>query len=118
MILVDTSLWIDHFRRGHSGLRELLYDEEVVCHPFVVGELACGNLKNRDEILGLLSTLPQARIAQNKEVLHLVENERLFGKGLGWIGAHLLASALLSDCTLWTLDKSLQKAAVKLKVSA
>ncbi len=118
VILVDTSVWVDHFRRGNPALKELLHDERVLGHSFVVGELACGNLKNREEILGLLATLPQATRAQDSEVLHLIDTERLAGKGLGLIDAHLLASARLSDCSLWTLDKALQKAAARLKRSA
>ena len=118
MILVDTSVWIEHLRRGSERLQSLLYDEQVLCHPFIVGELACGTLRNRQEILSLLSALPEARVAEHDEVLHLVEGRHLYGRGLGWVDAHLLASALLTRCTLWTLDKPLRRAAAALKISA
>jgi hypothetical protein len=83
-------------------------------HPFVSGELACGNLRDRTAILADLHALPQARLASNAEVLHLIEDRRLWGRGLGWIDAHLLASALLSHCRFWTFDIRLAKAAAKL----
>jgi predicted nucleic acid-binding protein len=118
MILVDTSVWIDHLRKDNDRLRDLLLDEQVFAHPFVIGELACGNLRNREEILGLLAALPQAEPAQHEEVLRLLDAKGLGGKGLGWVDAHLLASAMLSGCTLWTLDKTLHAAAVRLKISA
>ena len=117
MILVDTSVWIDHLKRGNARLRALLQEGEVICHPAVVGELACGNLKNRLVILKLLSALPTAQEASHTEVLHFLESNRLYGLGLSWIDAHLLASALLTDCTIWTLDKALQVAAIKLRLS-
>lgn len=117
MILVDTSVWIEHLRRGSERLQALLYDEQVLCHPFIIGELACGTLRNRQEILSLLSALPEARVAEHEEVLHLVEGRHLYGRGLGWVDAHLLASALLTKCTLWTLDKPLRKVAAAFKVS-
>ena len=114
MILVDTSVWIEHFRRESERLRTLLYDEQVLCHPFVVGELACGLLQNRQEILRLVSALPEAHVAEQAEVLRFLETRQLYGRGLGWVDAHLLASALLSGCPLWTLDKPLQRAAAAL----
>ena len=117
MILVDTSVWIQHLRTGSSELSSLLCDEQVLCHPFVVGELACGRLKNRKEILALLNALPGVRVAEHREVLHLLEAERLYGRGIGWVDAHLLASALLSGYSLWTLDKPLRKTAADLKIS-
>ena len=116
MILVDTSVWIDHFRRGNDGLKELLRKGFVLCHPFVVGELASGNLHARVEILGLLGTLPQTRIAEHFEVLQFVNAHHLYGRGLGWIDMHLLASALLTNCGLWTLDQRLIEAAADLKI--
>lgn len=118
MILVDTSVWIDHLRSGNATLAELLRREQVLCHPLVIGELACGNLGNRGEILGLLEALPQAEMAEHAEVLQFVEAKKLAGKGLGWVDMHLLASTALTGCTLWTLDKPLRAAAAKLKVSA
>jgi predicted nucleic acid-binding protein len=111
MILVDTSVWVDHFRNGNAQLKAWLNDNEVVVHPFVIGELACGSLRNRSEILNLLSELPEATVAQHDEVLSFVENNRLYGTGIGWIDAHLVASALLSKSKLMTLDKPLLKIA-------
>lgn len=107
MILVDTSVWVEHFRKRVAGLETLLNEGQVVCHPFIVGELACGNLKNRSRILSLLNTLPMAHIAENEEVMHFIERYRLMGKGLGYIDMHLLASAMLTTTPLWTLDKRL-----------
>ena len=118
MILVDTSVWIDHLRRGDRELEKLLGEGVVLCHPFVIGELACGNLKNRDEILSLLAALPASAVASHEEGLHVVAHRKLTGKGLGWIDIHLLASALLSKCTLWTKDKALGAVARSLKIGA
>ena len=116
MILVDTSVWIEHLRMGSERLRSLLHNEQVLCHPFVVGELACGTLHNRQEILSTLRALPEARVAEQEEVLRFLEARRLYGRGLGWVDAHLLASTLLTGCTLWTLDQPLRKAAAALHV--
>ena len=115
-MLVDTSVWIDHLRRGNRCLVSYLENGEVESHPFIVGELACGTLKRRAEILALLSTLPRVVEADHDEVLTLVDAERLNGRGLGWVDAHLLASAVLSGTTLWTLDKRLAGQAKKLAV--
>jgi 2-iminobutanoate/2-iminopropanoate deaminase len=93
---VDTSVWIDHFRRDRSDLRASLEAGEVVCHPFVVGELACGTFKKRDEVLSLLAALEQVTVAEHTDVMHLLERHQLMGRGLGWIDAHLLASARLN----------------------
>ena len=116
MILVDTSVWIEHLRKGSERLRSLLYDEQVLCHPFVVGELACETLRNRQEILSTLRALPEAHVAEQEEVLRFLEARRLSGRGLGWVDANLLASTLLTGCTLWTLDQPLRKAAAALHV--
>ena len=118
MILVDTSVWVEHLRGGSPRLKALLYNEQVLCHPFVLGELACGTLHKREEILGLLGALPETRVAEHHEVLHLLDSARLYGRGLGWIDLHLLASALLTGCGFWTLDKALQRAAAFLKIPA
>ncbi len=118
MILTDTSVWIDHFRRGNARLRTLLQGGQVSTHPFVVGELACGNLRNREEILGLLATLPEARAAVHNEVMALLKARHLHGSGIGWIDAHLLASALLSHSGLWTLDRPLARVAATLEIPA
>jgi len=111
MILVDTSVWIAHFRKGGSRLAKLLGEALVLAHPFVVGELACGNLRNRARILTDLETLPSAISATHEEVMGLIEDRGLWGLGMGWIDAHLLASALLSNCQLWTMDRRLVRAA-------
>jgi hypothetical protein len=111
MILVDTSVWIAHFRKAGSRLGELLSEGLVMVHPFVLGELACGNLKHRVRILSDLEALPCAVSAAHEEVMRLIEARKLWGLGIGWIDAHLLASALLSDCQFWTLDGRLLRAA-------
>ncbi len=111
MVLVDTSVWVSHLREGNINLADLLQNGEVVSHPFVVGELACGNLKNRALILSLLKSLPMSIEAEHEEVLAFVEGNRLMGKGLGYVDAHLLTSAVLSEVSLWTLDKRLEQVA-------
>jgi len=116
MVLVDTSVWVRHLREGDSDLEQLLNDGEVMSHPFVVGELACGNLKNRIEILSLLQALPAALHAEHEEVMQLIENHRLMGKGLGYIDMHLLAAAFLTKIPLWTLDKKLVEASIALGI--
>ena len=116
MILVDTSVWIAHLRAGNDRLRALLFDEQVLCHPFVVGELACGTLQKRDEILTMLKALPKAQVLEHEEVLSFLDARRLYGRGIGWVDAHLLASTLLTGCALWTMDKPLRRAATALNV--
>jgi len=118
MILVDTSVWVQHLRSGSEQLRSLLEEEQVFCHPLVIGELACGMLRNRREILNMLKALPQADVVQHDEVLGFLEVRHLYGRGLGWVDAHLLASTLLTGCSLWTLDKPLRRAATALNISA
>ncbi len=114
MILVDTSVWIDHFRKGNESLIDALEREDVLTHPFVLGELACGDLKKRREILDLLAALPSAQLASDEETLLFIERRRLMGKGLGYIDVHLLASVELTDgARLWTLDKGLAAVAPK-----
>ncbi len=117
MILVDTSVWIEHLRLGNDRLSALLLDEQVLCHPYIVGELACGRLENRSEILSMLTALPEAQLLEHEEVLSFLEARRLYGRGIGWVDAHLLASTLLTRCTLWTLDNPLRRAAAALNVS-
>ncbi len=97
-------------------MQQLLIDQEVLMHPFVLGEIACGNLQHRSAILTELSELPSAVVAENYEVLRLVEQHRLFGKGIGWIDAHLLTSALLTHCRLWSDDVRLHETAVGFKI--
>ena len=111
MILVDTSVWVAHLRKGRVGLAELLTKALVLVHPFVVGELACGSLRNRTRILSDLQALPSTVLATHQEVMELIENRKLWGLGIGWVDGHLLASALLSHCQLWTLDRKLAHAA-------
>lgn len=107
MILVDTSIWIDHLRRGSPALATLLQDEAVCIHDFVIGELACGNLHNRLEVLGLLRSLPRLPAATDDEALFFIEQQRLMGCGVGYIDVHLLAAAVIRDVPLWTKDKRL-----------
>src|SRR5579863_4845772 len=114
MLLADTSVWIQHFRRGEPTLAARLSEGLVLMHPFVSGELACGNLKTRAAVLSNLNALPAAKVASNAEVLQLIEERRLWGRGLGWVDMHLLASALLSHCRFRTLDKKLGEAAAEL----
>ena len=114
MVLVDTSVWVEHLRSGTIGLEALLADGDVVCHPFILGELSCGNLKNRKEIIALLHDLPMASRADDEEVIHFIEEHKLMGKGLGYIDIHLLMSALLSGVPLWTVDKRLHEVSLKL----
>ena len=110
-VLVDTSIWVHHLSQGDSRLVELLEAGEVLSHPFVLGELACGTMRNRGEVLGLLATLPQVSIAGNDELMDLVEEHHLYGRGLGWVYIHILGSALLYSCKLWTTDKALRTVA-------
>lgn len=110
MVLVDTSVWVRHLREGDSALEQLLNSGEVVCHPYIVGELACGNLKNRREVLSLLQLLPPATLAKHEEVLQFIEQNHLMGKGLGYIDVHLAASAVLTGVPIWSYDKRLNEA--------
>lgn len=115
MILVDTSVWVDHFRRGDAQLADLLERGAVVMHPFVVGEIACGNLRDRSSILELLQDLPSVVVAEGEEVLGFIERLALHGKGIGYVDVHLLASvALTQGASLWTRDKRLRAAATGL----
>jgi predicted nucleic acid-binding protein len=116
MILVDTSVWIDHLRAGNDRLKNLLFDQQVFCHPFVIGELACGMLRKREEILTMLKALPEAHLLEHEEVMTFLDARRLYGRGIGWVDAHLLASTLLTGCTIWTFDKPLRRAADALNV--
>jgi predicted nucleic acid-binding protein len=117
VVIVDTSIWITHLRQGSRHLRELLLDAQVVCHPFIVGELACGNIKNRVEFLPLLLSLPMAPTVSLNELLYFIDRHRVMGMGIGFVDAHLLASAHLSRIPLWTSDRKLKAAATKLEAS-
>ena len=116
MVLVDTSVWVSHLRDGNAELANLLNDGRVLCHPFIVGELACGNLKDRAVILSFLQLLPMSIEAEHDEVLSFIENNRLMGKGLGYVDVHLITSAVLTGVPVWTLDKKLAQAADSLYV--
>jgi len=116
MVLVDSSVWVEHLRSGNIGLENLLNEGHVVSHLFIVGELACGNLSNRSEILSLLHALPLATHAEHEEVMHFIENYSLMGKGLGYIDMHLIVSALLTKVPIWTLDKKLKEVSSKLEI--
>jgi predicted nucleic acid-binding protein len=118
VMLVDTSVWVDHFRRGDPALSALLSREEVECHPFIIGELACGSLHRRSEVLLLLQSLPRVPMGSHDEVLTFVERHRLMGRGIGWIDAHLLASASLAGSLLWTRDRRLSAVARMLDLYA
>jgi predicted nucleic acid-binding protein len=118
VILVDTSVWVQHMRREVAALSALLDVGEALAHPFVVGELALGNIRERDVVLADFGFLPQAVLAAHDEVLELVERNRLFGCGIGYVDAHLLASVRLTDgALLWTFDKTLAAAAVQLELA-
>lgn len=119
MILVDTSVWVQHLRRGDAALVRALNAGEVLGHPLILGELAMGNLRARPTVLGALAGLPQAIVARDSEVLALVEHERLFGLRIGYVDASLLAAARLTpDARLWTLDARLAAAAARLGLAA
>lgn len=109
MLLVDTSVWVRHLREGDPGLEKLLNNGEVMCHPYIVGELACGNLKNRNEVISLLQLLPSAALVNHEEVLQFIEGNKLMGKGLGYIDVHLCASAVLTGVQMWTYDRRLNE---------
>jgi predicted nucleic acid-binding protein len=111
VILVDSSVWVDHLRRGEPRLERLLDQGLVLTHPWVVGEIALGTLRRRQEVLGLLSALPQAPVAEPTEILVLVEGERLMGRGIGYVDVQLLAAAKLASSRLWTRDRRLAAAA-------
>ena len=117
MVLIDTSVWIDHFSNSSKRLQELLEAGEVATHPFVIGELACGGLSNRAEILALMQALPSYSPISQKEYLHFVDSYKLAGKGIGFVDIHLLACALLNSDFIWTLDKKLADIARKLRIA-
>jgi predicted nucleic acid-binding protein len=113
-MLVDTSVWIDHFRRRNADLEHLLEEGRVSTHPFVIGELACGSLAHRAQVLHLMAALPVATVATHEEALAFAERQRLGGIGIGWIDVHLLASARLTRQSLWSIDRGLRLAAERL----
>ena len=118
MILVDTSVWVDHLRAGVPALGAALEQGEILTHPFVLGELACGRLKNRGEVLRLLGDLPAAPMATDAEALNFIERRVIMGRGIGYIDVHLLASVVLAGAAqLWTRDKRLAAVAKDLKLA-
>ena len=117
MVLVDTSVWIEYFRKGHTRLEDLLNNTDAAIHPFIIGELACGTIKNREEILNLLQTLDSSPEISLQEMLRFIEMNKLQGKGIGFIDVHLLASSLLSDFKLWTNDKKLHSIAQRMGIA-
>lgn len=118
MILVDTSVWVQHLREGNAALRKLLEQGQVLCHPFVIGEVALGSLRRRDAVLGALEDLPKASVAREEEVLEYVSNRALFGLGIGYVDVHLLAAVEMTpEALLWTRDKRLAEIAGKLSLA-
>ncbi len=117
MVLADTSVWIDHFNFGDKDLEYLLNENEVAIHPFVIAELACGNFKNRKMILTLLNSLPLTREISKDEFFLFLEQHRLYGTGMGFVDVHILASALITNCPIYTRDKALLFSANKLRIS-
>ncbi|RCS22112.1 type II toxin-antitoxin system VapC family toxin [Phyllobacterium salinisoli] len=114
MILVDTSIWIDHFRHGNAGLRKIIEEDRLICHPFVIGELALGSLRDRDAVMAFLAVQREAFVATHDEVMTMIDRHLIFSMGIGYTDAHLLASTLLDRrSTLWTRDKRLAAAAQK-----
>lgn len=119
MILVDSSVWIDHLRRPNSALAELFESRDVMTHPFVIGEIAMGGLKDRQAVLRQLARLPKAKVASVTEVAAMIEWDRLYGAGIGYVDAHLIAATrLTSDSLLWTRDKRLRVQAERLGIAA
>ena len=117
MVLVDTSVWVLHLREGNTKLENLLNKGQVMCHQFIIGEIACGNVKNRTEILTLLQLLPPVIQAKHEEVTAFIEANELMGRGLGYIDMHLSASAILTGIPMWTFDKKLDETNKKLGIS-
>ncbi len=117
MILVDTSIWIDHLRAAGGPLAPLLEGGAACCHPWVIGELACGNLGRRQEILGLLRALPSLAPATEDEALYFIEKQQLMGRGIGYIDVHLLAACALHSTRLWTRDRRLDLVARELRLA-
>jgi predicted nucleic acid-binding protein len=109
MTLVDTSVWVDHFRHGNIRIQRMLEEGAVATHPMIIGELACGNLPGRTETLRLLGRLPSVPQVPDSFVLEAITSRRLWGKGIGWIDAHLLVASVISGIPLWTLDRRLSR---------
>jgi predicted nucleic acid-binding protein len=116
-ILVDTSVWIKHLRESNKNLVRLLEQGVVACHPFIIGEIACGGIKNRNEIISLLNDLPSTDILDHYEIMEFIEHRKIMNKGIGYVDVHLLGSALVSETPLWTFDKALKKIANQLSIA-
>lgn len=117
MILLDTSVWVDHLRRGDPLVVRVLESGQAAVHAFVIGELACGNLKSRARVIDLLQALPRLAMATDDEVLYFIERHKLMGRGIGYVDAHLLAAAAIGGSLLWTMDKRLREIATELGVA-
>jgi predicted nucleic acid-binding protein len=117
MVLADTSIWVDHLRKSNGQLIELLNNGEVFCHPFIIGELACGYIKNRQEIITALRALPQSAFIEHDEIMVFIEKNNIMGKGLGYIDIAILGSSLVTGIPLWTFDQKLNAIAKKFKNS-
>lgn len=117
MILVDTSVWVEHLKIGDPDLVHLLNDGQVLGHPFVLAELALGGLRNRKDVMAAMAGLPQSVVATHEEVMTMIDSRRLWGRGVGFVDAHLLASAALSGARLWTRDRGLAAVAATLDLA-
>jgi predicted nucleic acid-binding protein len=115
-ILVDTSVWVKHLRESDKYLIRLLEQGLVACHPFIIGELACGGIKNRNEIINLLNDLPSTEILDHYDIMKFIEYRKIMNKGIGYVDVHLLGSALVSETPLWTFDMALRKIADQLSI--
>jgi predicted nucleic acid-binding protein len=116
MVLVDTSVWVSHLRLGNPKLQEMLQEGKVVSHPFIIGELTCGNISNRVEIISLMQSLPMLDIVEHEELLLFIEHNKMMGTGLGFVDVHLMAAAILAGIPLWTQDKKLRQACSRLSI--
>ena len=117
LILVDTSVWIKHLRESDNNLIRLLVQGLVACHPFIIGELACGSIKNRHEIISLLNDLPSTEMLDHHDIMEFIEYRKIMNKGIGYVDVHLLGSALISETPLWTFDNALKKIANQLSIA-
>jgi predicted nucleic acid-binding protein len=116
MVLVDTSVWVSHLRHGNPKLQEMLQEGKVVSHPFIIGELTCGKISNRVEIISLMQSLPMLDIVEHEELLLFIEHNKMMGTGLGFVDVHLMAAAILAGIPLWTQDKKLRQACSRLSI--
>lgn len=116
MVLVDTSVWVSYLRHSNATLQKLLEKDRVASHPFIIGELACGNIGNRTEILSLMQSLPMLDVVQHEELLFFIDQNKIMGAGLGFVDVHLMAAAALAEVPLWTQDKKLKQACSQLSI--